>query len=326
MGNLHHQPAARAARKIRERLGGAQGKTRHVFPLLPLQFHADQQRRGIAHDRLELFLQFFIETAGDKLARPIGKAEKLIAPAGLGGAPAPFFQPPGHHHDLLAATQRRRHALHIGKADDSIGGEHIGIGVNGVAAEEEAERLLLMRHALRQRPFDIGHHQRQAGMIGNAGRIAEQRHLGGLALPGGSLGAGHDGFGQRVHAGAVGVERIKAARRNQAFQLALVEAPRIDAAGEIGKILERALPVPFGRQRLHRLQANALQPSQGIAHVQRVFRPIHHGEIGGGPVDARRQDGDAGAARIIHEHRQPIGVVDIIGHGRGVEFGAVVRL
>ena len=31
--------------------------------------------------------------------------------------------------------------------------------------------------ALRQRPFDIGHHQRQAGMIGNAGRIAEQRHL-----------------------------------------------------------------------------------------------------------------------------------------------------
>ena len=163
-------------------------------------------------------------------------------------------------------------------------------------------------------------------MIGNAGRIAEQRHLGGLALPGGGLGAGHHGFGQRVHAGAVGVERIKAARRNQAFQLALVEAPRIDAAGEIGEVLERPLPVPLGRQRLHRLQANALQPGQGIAHVQRVFRPIHHGEIGGGPVDARRQDGDAGAARIIHEHRQPIGVVDIIGHGRGVEFGAVVRL
>ena len=68
MGNLHHQPAPRAPGQIRQRLGGAQGEARHVLALLPLQFHANQQCRGIAHDRLELFLQFFIETAGDKMA------------------------------------------------------------------------------------------------------------------------------------------------------------------------------------------------------------------------------------------------------------------
>ena len=62
-----------------------------------------------------------------------------------------------------------------------------------------------------------------------------------------------------------GLMLIERARAGQAFELAAVEQPRVDARGEILEACERPAARPLLDQRFHRLLADALERAEGIA-------------------------------------------------------------
>ena len=125
---------------------------------------------------------------------------------------------------------------------------------------------------------------------------------------------------RREHPRAVALERVEGAGRREAFQHALVDGARIDAAGEVRQVGER--PVAARRDDgLDRLPADAFERRQRV--VDGVALDV---EGHAGAVDRRRLDLDAEPLRLGAELRQLVGIAHIQGHRRGQEFDRVVGL
>ena len=78
-----------------------------------------------------------------------------------------------------------------------------------------------------------------------------------------ALRAAKHGIDRRENARAIGLESIERAGGGEAFQHALVDGARIDAAGEIGEIGERPL-ARAADDRLDRLPADALERGERV--------------------------------------------------------------
>ena len=151
---------------------------------------------------------------------------------------------------------------------------------------------------------------------------AEQAVLAAFAAVGGAGGMGEDGLGGGEHRGAVAGQAVEGAGGGQALDLPPVEQPRIDALGEIVEAGERPPRLALLDQRLHRLLADALQ------RAERVARPCSSldGKVGAAGVDVGRQQVEAGAADVLGEQGELVGLGHVEAHRRGEEFGRVVRL
>ncbi len=99
--------------------------------------------------------------------------------------------------------------------------------------------------------------------------VAEEVHLLARAVARGGGGVAQ----QQVDGGeglrAVAVERVEGPGLDQAFELAAVEAARIEAAGEIEEIGEGAVRLALRDELAHRLRADALDRGQRIADRRR---------------------------------------------------------
>ena len=96
-----------------------------------------------------------------------------------------------------------------------------------------------------------------------------------------------------------GLMRVERAGAGEAFELAAVEQPRVDARGEILEAGERPAPLALLDQRLHRLLADALERAERIAD-----RAVLDGEMRVAGVDVGRQALDPAAAHVLDEHRR----------------------
>ncbi len=112
-----------------------------------------------------------------------------------------------------------------------------------------------------------------------AGGQPDRRHVGGHvaaeqpALPADPrrrrrIGVREDRLGGGEDRRAIVAQFLERAARREAFELAAVEQPRIDAIGEILEVLERAAGGALGAHLVHRALADALERAQRIAHRQ----------------------------------------------------------
>ena len=195
-------------------------------------------------------------------------------------APAPAF----------TARRKLRPGLHAQPL------ERGGIIVERMAAEEEADGVVFALQPLGRQPvFDRRQHDRR-----RRGRAAEQLRLADRRILVGALRGGEHGVDGGKSARAVFLDGVEGAGGDEAFQHALVDRARIDAAGEIGKIGERPLAAR-GENALDRLAADAAQRRQRV--VDGVARDI---EFDARAIDRGRLDLDG----------KPLGL--------GAEFGELV--
>ena len=115
-----------------------------------------------------------------------------------------------------------------------------------------------------------------------------------------------------------------------------VEAPGVEAAGEIDQVLEPAAAGALGDELGHRLSADALDRGERIAdrRAPTLPSPASGGGWGGGldreghfrAVDVRRQQQNAEPVELLAEDVELVGVAEVQGHQRGEELDRVVRL
>ncbi len=191
--------------------------------------------------------------------------------------------------------------------------------IDRVGGEIEAKGVALGRHPLGKRPPRVarqadGHH------VFGLAAAAEQ-----TALPAGLLvmrtrGMGEDGLSAGMHRGAVRIEAVERTGRSEALELAAVEDPGIDPRGEILKTAE-GLFHPFSDQFFHRLLADALERAERVAHT--AVLDVERRLAG---IDVGRQQGLPHAPQVIDEQTELVGLVEVVAHRRGIEFGRVMRL
>ena len=172
--------------------------------------------------------------------------------------------------------------------------QRLGVGVERVGGQVEADRFGLERQALQRRP--VGH-VGQAQRFGLAGDAAEQADLAAFLFLLVGLGAAQDRFGTGEQAGAVGVEPVEGAGADEVLDLHAVDLARIDAGGEIGDVGERRVAAG-GDDGFHRGEADLLDRGEGVADGQAAVLQALDREIGAGAVDVRRQDRDAGCVPL----------------------------
>ena len=128
-----------------------------------------------------------------------------------------------------------------------------------------------------------------------------------------------------MDAAAVALDAVERAAADQRLELPLVEKLGVDAAGEVAQGGERPGGVPHLDDARHCLRPDALEARQRVAD-RPLPRGLLHREVGVAGVDARRQALDPHPPHIVDEHRQPVGVIGVERHRRGVELDRVVRL
>src|SRR3546814_9864041 len=109
---------------------------------------------------------------------------------------------------------------------------------------------------------------------------------------------GEDRLRGRVHAGAIGGDRIEGAAATQAFDLSAVEVARIDPIGEVVERLEGTLGAALFDQLFHRLLADALEGAAGVADGVALSRPLDRAP-GLAGVAAGRPDVDSQPAHVL---------------------------
>ena len=135
-----------------------------------------------------------------------------------------------------------------------------------------------------------------------------------------ALRRGEHGVDGREDARAVFLDRVEGAGGDQAFQHALVDRARIDAAGEIGEIGER--PLAARRENaLDRLAADAAQRRERV--VDGIAVDV---EFDAGAVDRRRLDLDAEPLGLGAEFGELVGVAHVERHRGGQKLDRIVRL
>ena len=122
------------------------------------------------------------------------------------------------------------------------------------------------------------------------------------------------------HARAVRLDGIEGAGGNEAFKHAFVDGARIDAAGEVGEVGERALAARR-EDGFDGLAADAAQ------RRQRVMDGVAGGiEFDAGAIDRGRLDLDAEPLRLGAEFGELVGVAHVERHRRGEKLDRIVRL
>jgi hypothetical protein len=138
---------------------------------------------------------------------------------------------PGQQHRLALRFQLTQAALDEGP---DLG----GIGVEGMAGKEEAERRLFLHQALALSParyLDIVH-----GIFLRAAARVEQPALQGVAL--GLLGRFERDAGRRQQLGAMIVDAVEGAGADQRLDHPPVHHALVDAAAEIEQVAETIPP------------------------------------------------------------------------------------
>ena len=203
-----------------------------------------------------------------KLRQPLGEQHRLVMAGRVGepddphlaaGAGAPLG---ARHHRARDAACVRAGAHGAGELGPGLHPhalERRGVVVERMPGEEEADGIELLLQPLGRQPrLDIAERQRRA-----ARTPAEQLGLPDRRVVELALRRRHDSIDGREHARAIAVQRIEGAGGGEAFQHALVDRTRIDAAREIGKIGERLFAARLD-DRLDRLPADALEGRQRV--------------------------------------------------------------
>ena len=128
------------------------------------------------------------------------------------------------------------------------------------------------------------------------------------------------GVDRREHAGAARLQAVERAGGGEAFQHAFVDGARIDAAGEVGNVLER-LVVARGENAVDRLAADAAQRRERIVNGAALDV-----ELDAGAVDRRRLDLDAEPLGLGAEFGELVGVAHVERHRGGEELDRIIRL
>ena len=129
-----------------------------------------------------------------------------------------------------------------------------------------------------------------------------------------------NGVDRREHAGAARLQAVERAGGGEAFQHAFVDGARIDAAGEVGNVLER-LVVARGENAVDRLAADAAQRRERIVNGAALDV-----ELDAGAVDRRRLDLDAEPLGLGAEFGELVGVAHVERHRGGEELDRIIRL
>ncbi len=130
----------------------------------------------------------------------------------------------------------------------------------------------------------------------------------------------HHGVDGGVRPRAVRLERIEGAGGGEAFQHALVDRARIDAAGEVGEIGER-LVAARRDDAVDRLPADAFERRERV--IDRVALDL---EGRARAIDRRRLDLDVEPLGLGAEFRQLVGVAHVERHRRRHELDRIIRL
>ena len=136
----------------------------------------------------------------------------------------------------------------------------------------------------------------------------------------GALRGGEKRIDGGIGAGAVRLDGVEGAGGDQAFQHALVDGARIDAAAEIGEIGERPLAAR-GDDALDRLAADAAQRGERV--MDGVAVDV---ELDAGAIDRRRLDLDPEPLGLGAEFGELVGIAHVERHRRRQELDRVIRL
>ena len=249
-----------------------------------------------------------------------GEARHAVALLGLDEA-QPDDDPA--HRDL-ALGQLRQLARGGGGHLRQLGLE----ALEGVAGDEEAERLLLVGQPLAFRPVgEVAHPlRRRVGLRRAAARAARAGSTGpvvAVALP--LLPDVHrpvEGVQQR---GPPPVEAVEAAALDEALHHAPVDRAQVDPLAEVEQRAEGLAAPPHLQHRLHRALAHVLDRGQpeadGVADVAANDR-----EVDVRLVHVRRQHLDPHGAALADVAHHAVGVRALRGEERGHEVRGMVRL
>ena len=213
-------------------------------------------------------------------------------------------EPPGLDQPLAHV------ALELDPRRDAQAVEQIGIGVERMGREVEADRRELALEPLGERPrwtsrgSAIGSGTSDANMSMMPSDLSVVSRW---AVP----------MIASITAKACSRLRRQPVERagiDQRFERPAVDDPRIDARGEVGKVGER--PVAARRDDvLGDRRADALDGADGVEDLAVARR-----EHGLGAVDVGRQDLDAVLLRVRAEFGELVGVAHVERHRRGEEF------
>ena len=123
-----------------------------------------------------------------------------------------------------------------------------------------------------------------------------------------------------IGAGTVRLQRVERARGGEAFQHALVDAARIDAAGKIGEVGEGTFRARLN-DALDSLAADAAQRRQRV--VDGVALDL---EFDARAIDRRRLDLDAEPFGLGAKFGELVGVADLERHRSGEKLDRIIRL
>ena len=149
----------------------------------------------------------------------------------------------------------------IGEALHAQPLQHMLVIVERMARQEEADGVVLAPQPLGRSP---GLDRRDAeGLLHHA--AAEQLRLAAGSRLARAVRQGQHAVDRRHGAGAVRLQRIERAGRDQRLDGAAVDQLGVDPAGEIGKVRERAAGAARGHDGFDRRAADALDRAQRIA-------------------------------------------------------------
>ena len=240
-------------------------------------------------------VQAFLEDHRLVVAGRVGEFQNAHPVAGLGA-------PLGARHDGAGDAARGRALLHrIGERRPRLHVQPLergGVIVERMAGEEEADRVELALQPLGRQPR-LGRGQRNLLAHRRPAEHVVLADLRSLVL---ALRRRKDRVDAGVDARAVGLQRIERAGGGEAFQHALVDRARIDAAREVRDVAERLVAARLD-DRLDRLPPDAFQRGERV--MDRAALDV---EIDAGAVDRRRLDLDAEPLRLGAEFRQLVGI------------------
>ena len=229
---------------------------------------------------------------------------------------------------LGTIEDRGRHAAHAGGAGpdrpaelgpglDPELAEEVAVLVQGMARQEEADRVVFLLQLVGHRPGVVGRHPQ--GDVGGRDPAEHVVDAGARRLRG-PLGQLHHRLDGGAGPGAIRLDGVHGPGRHEVLQGALVQHARVEPAREAGEILEG--PVAAGLdQGLDRAPPHPLDRREGV-----VDAALAHLEADTRGVDRGRLHRDLQALGVLAKLGQLVGHVDVELHRGGQELHRMVRL